>query len=69
MTNYVDLAFAAAERAGTLPRGFLRVRDAQRVLADYQRVMRADFWIRHRVSIASLEGNPPADRTIVNRIP
>jgi hypothetical protein len=48
MTNYVDLAFAAAERAGTLPRGFLRVRDAQRVLADYQRVMRADFWIRHR---------------------
>jgi hypothetical protein len=29
MTDDVDLAFAAAERAGTLPRGFLRVRDAQ----------------------------------------
>ena len=40
MTDDVDLAFAAAERAGTLPRGFLRVRDAQRVLANYQRVMR-----------------------------
>jgi hypothetical protein len=43
MTNDVDLAFAAVERAGTLPRGFLRGSDAQRLLADYQRVMRAIF--------------------------
>jgi hypothetical protein len=40
MTNDVDLACAAAERADTLPRGFLRVRDAQRVLTNYQRVIR-----------------------------
>ena len=43
MNNDVDLAFTTAERAGTLPRGFLRVRDAQRVLANYQRVMRVIF--------------------------
>ena len=43
MNNDVDLAFAAAEAAGTLPRGFLRGSDAQRVLANYQRVMRAIF--------------------------
>jgi hypothetical protein len=43
MTNDVDLAFAAAERAGTLPRGFLGVSDALRVLANYQRIMRAIF--------------------------
>jgi hypothetical protein len=43
MTNDVDLAFAAAERAGTLPRGFLRGSEAQRVLANHQRVMRAIF--------------------------
>ena len=43
MANDVDLAYAAVERAGTLPRGFLRGSDAQRVLANYQRVMRAIF--------------------------
>jgi hypothetical protein len=43
MTNDIDLAFAAAETAGTLPRGFLRSSDAQRVLANYQRVMRVIF--------------------------
>ena len=43
MNNDVDLAFAAAEAAGTLPRGFLRGSDAQRVLTNYQRVTRAIF--------------------------
>ena len=43
LTNDVDLAFAAASAAVTLPRGFLRGSDAQRVLADYQRIMRAIF--------------------------
>jgi len=43
MTSDVDLAFAAAERAGTLPQGFLRGSDAQRALANYQRVMRVIF--------------------------
>jgi hypothetical protein len=43
MTNDVNLAFAATESAGTLPRGLLRGSDAQLVLANYQRVMRAIF--------------------------
>ena len=43
MNNAVDLAFAAAERAGTLPLGFLRGGCAQRVLANYERVMRVIF--------------------------
>ena len=43
MNNDVDLAFAAAEAAGTLPRGFLRGNDAQRVLANYQWVLRVIF--------------------------
>ena len=43
MNNDVDLAFAAAEGAGTLPLGFLRGSDAQRVLTNYQRVMRSIF--------------------------
>jgi hypothetical protein len=44
MNNDVDLAFAAAEAAGTLPREFLRGSDAQRALANYQRVMRVIFF-------------------------
>jgi hypothetical protein len=43
MNNDEDLAFAAAEAAGALPRGFVRGSDAQRVLANYQRIMRAIF--------------------------
>jgi len=58
MNNDVDLAFTTAERAGTLPRGFLRGSDAQRVLANYQRAMRVifgyatelDHWPRGRSS-------------------
>jgi hypothetical protein len=43
MNNDVDLAFATAEAAGTLPQGFLRGSDAQRGLANYPRVMRVIF--------------------------
>jgi hypothetical protein len=41
----------------------------QGVLANYQRVMREIFGIRHRVSITGPEGNSPADSMILNRIP
>jgi hypothetical protein len=69
MNSDVDLAFAAAERAGTLPRGFLRGSDAQRVLTNYQYVMRVIFGYTTEFSIIGPEGNPPADRIILNRIP
>ena len=65
MTNDVDLAFAAAEAAGTLPRGFLRRSDVQRVLANYQRVMRV-ILDTPPSSIIGPDGNPPADRMIEN---
>jgi hypothetical protein len=68
MTNDVDLAFAAAERAGTLRRVFLRVRDARRVLAKYQRVMRMIFGYATDVGRRP-GGNPCSDGMIVNRIP
>ena len=68
MNNDLDLTFAAAEAAGTLPRGFLRGSDAQRVLANYQRVMRMIFGYATEFRTGP-EGNPPADRMILNRIP
>ena len=53
-----------ADIAAALARGFLRGSDAQRVLTNYQYVMRVIFGYTTEFSIIGPEGNPPADRMI-----